>query len=151
MSRDAERRSTMAAKINKLFDDVRPQDRRGRPYNNTEVVAAIKAAHPGIRVTGAYLSALRKGIRRNPSSELRVALARFFGVESSYFLDDATAEQTEAQVVLARVARNHGVRNIALRALELSPDGLAAVAALIEQVLQSDQRTSPPTPPSAER
>lgn len=133
-----EGRPTLAQNLDRLFDDIRPHGPAGRKYTNEEVATAIKEAHPEIRVGGAYLSALRKGTKRNPSTELLAALARFFGVPTSYFLDEETAAQTDAEIQLAKVAHNLGVRQLALRALELSPEGLAAVTQIVEHVLNSD-------------
>jgi transcriptional regulator with XRE-family HTH domain len=138
---DADVRPTLADSLNRLFDEIRPGGAKGRRYTNEEVATAVKASDPGIRVGGAYLSALRKGTKKNPSTELLTALARFFGVPASYFLDQRTVAQTEAEIQLAKVARNLGVRNLALRALELSPEGLAAVTQIVEHVLSSDHAT----------
>jgi transcriptional regulator with XRE-family HTH domain len=131
-----------AYRLDRLFNQVRP-DGGGRRYTNDEVAAAIKAANPDTRVSGAYLSMLRTGAKRNPSTELLTALARHFGVPPGYFLDDQPVEQLEAEIVLARVAGNLGVRRLALRALELSPESLAAVTAIVEQVL-GNKTTEPP-------
>jgi hypothetical protein len=140
----AEGHSRLAESLNRLFDDVRPNGPDGRRYTNEEVAAAIRAAHPGIRVGGAYLSALRTGTKRNPSTELLAALARFFGVPADHFLDgDRPAAQTEAEIALAKVARHHGVRHLALRALELSPQGLAVVTRVLEQVLSGTVPVGP--------
>lgn len=135
---DPSGRRTLAENLDRLFDIIRPEGPKGRRYTNEEVATAIKQAEPGIRVGGAYLSALRKGTKRNPSTELLTALARFFGVPASYFLDENTAAQTDAEIELAKVAHNLGVRKLALRALELSPEGLAAVTRIVEHVLESD-------------
>ncbi|WP_189132777.1 helix-turn-helix domain-containing protein [Wenjunlia tyrosinilytica] len=142
--RPGEEQPTMAAKLDRLFDDVRPHGPRGRRYTNDDVATAVKAAGPDIRVSGAYLSALRTGVKKNPSTELLTALARFFGVPASYFLDDVTAAQTDAEIALAKVAGNLGVRQLALRALELSPEGLAAVTKIVEHVLENDGQPMPP-------
>ncbi|GAA2389768.1 helix-turn-helix domain-containing protein [Streptomyces glaucosporus] len=146
---DPSGRRTLAENLDRLFDTIRPEGPRGRRYTNEEVATAIKRADPGIRVGGAYLSALRKGTKRNPSTELLTALARFFGVPPSYFLDGDTAARTDAELELAKVAHNLGVRKLALRALELSPEGLAAVTRIVEHVLESDpkSRTKPTAPP----
>ncbi|PJE94165.1 transcriptional regulator [Streptomyces carminius] len=145
-------RRALAENLDRLFDAIRPEGPRGRRYTNEEVATAVKQAHPGLRVGGAYLSALRKGTKRNPSTELLTALARFFGVPASYFLDEHTAAQTDAEIELARVAHNLGVRRLALRALELSPEGLAAVTRIVEHVLESDPgartRSTRPAPGS---
>ncbi|MEE1929209.1 helix-turn-helix transcriptional regulator [Streptomyces sp. TRM 70351] len=126
---------TPAGRLNRLFETIRPHGPRGRVYTNEEVATAVKESHPHIRVGGAYLSALRTGTKKNPSTELLTALARFFGVPASYFLDDETAAQTDAELALAQVAHNLGVRRLALRALELTPEGLAAVTRIVEHVL----------------
>jgi transcriptional regulator with XRE-family HTH domain len=141
-----EGRPTLAENLDRLFDDIRPNGAQGRRYTNEEVATAVKRAHPSIRVGGAYLSALRKGTKRNPSTELLSALARFFGVPTAYFLDEETAAQTVAEIELAKVAHHLGVRNLALRALELSPEGLAAVTRIVEHVLEGDT-AQPPSPP----
>lgn len=133
-----EGRPTLAQNLDRLFDNIRPHGPSGRRYTNEEVATAIKKANPDIRVGGAYLSALRKGTKRNPSTELLTALARFFGVPPSYFLDEETAARTDAEIELAKVAHNLGVRQLALRALELSPEGLAAVTQIVEHVLSTD-------------
>lgn len=133
----------LALRLDRLFDSIRPDGKKGRRYTNNEVAAAIRAESPGIRVSGAYLSALRKGTKKNPSTELLSALSRFFGVSASYFLDDEVAEQTEIEIALVQLASNPNIRNLALRALELSPEGLAAVSQIIEHVLQSGNNTLP--------
>lgn len=142
---DSEGQSVLAERLGRLFDDIRPDGRNGRRWTNDEVAAAIKDSVPGVRVSGAYLSALRTGSKRRPSTEILVALARFFGVPLDYFVNDAVAAQADAELELAKVAGNLGVRQLALRALELSPEGLAAVTKIIDQVLALDGK--PPAPP----
>ena len=135
----------LASRLDRLFSQVR-QDGAGRRYTNDEVAAAIKAVNPDIRVSGAYLSMLRTGAKRNPSTELLAALARHFGVRPSYFLDDQPAEQLDAEIELARVVGNLGVRRLALRALELSPESLAAVTEIVEHVLGSKRSNTAAEP-----
>ncbi|MFI2029805.1 hypothetical protein [Streptomyces buecherae] len=86
--------------------------------------------------------ALRRGSKKNPSTELLQALAQFFGVPTSYFLDEETARRVDSEIALSRVARNNEVRNLALRALELSPEGLAAVSHIVDVVLRGDTSAS---------
>jgi transcriptional regulator with XRE-family HTH domain len=135
---EQEGRPTLAEHLDQLFDDIRPDGAEGRRYTNEEVATALREAHPGIRVGGAYLSALRKGTKRNPATELLTALARFFGVPASYFLDEPADARTDAEIELAKVAHHLGVRHLALRALELSPEGLAAVTRIVENVLDGE-------------
>ncbi|MGP3971437.1 helix-turn-helix domain-containing protein [Streptomyces sp. 6N223] len=124
--------------LERLFENIRPEGLHGRRYTNEEVAVAIKKEAPVVRVSGAYLSALRRGSKKNPSTELLRALAHFFGVPASYFLDEGTARHVDAEIALARVAQNHDVRNLALRALELSPETLAAVTQIVDAALRGD-------------
>jgi transcriptional regulator with XRE-family HTH domain len=130
----------LAHRLDRLFEEVRPAGCGGRRYTNEEVAVAVKALNPHIRVGGAYLSALRKGTKRKPSIELLAALARHFGVPIAYFFDEEPPV-AGAESELARLADNTQVRRLALRALDLSPEGLAEVAGLVERVLE-DQRQS---------
>ncbi|MCQ4080750.1 helix-turn-helix domain-containing protein [Streptomyces sp. RB6PN25] len=133
--------STLAARLDNLFEQIRPPGQGHRKYTNVEVAEAIKKADPGIRVSRAYLSALRNGAKTNPSTDLLAALAHFFSVPVSYLLTSTPTGQAVSELELAKVAHNHGVRALALRALDLSPEGLAAVTQIVEHVLQSDKRT----------
>ncbi|GAA3838151.1 hypothetical protein GCM10022403_083320 [Streptomyces coacervatus] len=135
----AEGRSTLAERLERLFDEIRPEGPKGRRYTNDEVASALKEIEPDLRVSGAYLSALRNGTKRNPSMDLMAVLAQFFRVSVSYFLEPVSDTQTDAAVALARVGHNPEVRNLALRALELSPEGLAIVTQIVEHVLTQNQ------------
>ncbi|MTE21682.1 XRE family transcriptional regulator [Streptomyces sp. TRM43335] len=142
MRSDAGGPAAPGERLDRLFDEVRPYGPTGRRYTNEEVASAVRRANPGVRVSGAYLSALRKGTKRHPSTELLTALARFFAVPASSFLDGgrATEATRAAEAELARVAENTGVRDLALRALELSPEALAATVEIVEHVLELDRR-----------
>lgn len=140
---EVDRPPRLSENLDLLFDTIRPYGPKGRRYTNEEVAGAVKDANPDIRVGGAYLSALRKGTKKNPSTELLAALARFFGVPASYFLDEAAAARTATEIQLAQVAHNLGVRDLALRALELSPEGLAAVMKVVEDALGADGAVPP--------
>ncbi|MDG4790152.1 hypothetical protein O7626_30245 [Micromonospora sp. WMMD1102] len=145
--------------MERLFDAIRPEGRNGRTYTNEEVAAAIRGSHPSVRVSGAYLSAIRKGTKSNPSRELLAGLANFFGLRKiSFFVDDLTAEQVEAEITFARALgdgqpvervdaeatlalalENHGVRMLAMRALALSPQRIAEVTKIVNDILNEDQ------------
>ncbi|WP_327668920.1 MULTISPECIES: helix-turn-helix transcriptional regulator [unclassified Streptomyces] len=126
-----------------LFDEIRPQVPTGRRYTHDEVAAELRRIQPGLRVSGAYLSALRNGSKRNPSLDLLTALAQFFGVSASYFLDPTPQDRAEEEVALAKVGHHPQVRNLALRALELSPESLAVVTQIVERVLTDIRDGSP--------
>jgi transcriptional regulator with XRE-family HTH domain len=121
----------LAARLDKLFRTSRPGSKR---WTNDEVATELKRANPGVKVTGAYLSALRSGKRTRPSPELQLALARFFGVAPAYFFDAGYAERVDAQLELLDDLSQAGVRSIAARAVGLSPESLAAVTAVLDQV-----------------
>lgn len=126
-----------------LFDEIRPQVPTGRRYTHDEVAAELRRIQPGLRVSGAYLSALRNGSKRNPSLDLLTALAQFFGVSASYFLDPTPQDRVEEEIALAKVGHHPQVRNLALRALELSPESLAVVTQIVERVLTDIRDGSP--------
>ena len=93
---------------------------------------------------------LRTGQETNPKIETLEALAKFFGVRVSYFLDDDSAALADEQLDsltaarrLQQAAETHGVRGINARLGSLSPDSLAAVARLIERLGESEGQRPP--------
>ncbi|MFE1914461.1 helix-turn-helix domain-containing protein [Streptomyces anandii] len=128
---DAPEESTLAGRLDSLFSRSLPA---GRRWTNNEVADKIKEKHPHIRVSGAYLSALRNGSRTRPSQELLSALAEFFGVSPAYFVDPDYAERANAQLAGLEMLNQAGVRGLALRAVGLQKDSLEAVTAMLDQV-----------------
>jgi transcriptional regulator with XRE-family HTH domain len=132
---------TVAGRLNYLFETVRPEG-GAREFTNAEVAAAT-----GVSAT--YVGYLRKGERDNPSVETVQALARFFGVRPSYFVDDEADEERiaaiEAQLRLVQALNNPGIKRLALRAAEaeLSPTALDAVTAMIDQVRLLERSATP--------
>jgi transcriptional regulator with XRE-family HTH domain len=131
----------LAARLNRLFDEVR--DESGRPFGNAEVAEAIKHNHREIQVSDAYLRQLRRGDKRNPSFDLLKAIAEFFGVPATYWLEEKV-KKTEAQILAARLSKNHGVRNLAARASNLTPEGLAAALSVVEAMLAAQGKKTGP-------
>jgi len=123
--------SALAERLDGLFRSSRPQ---GRTWTNDDVAAELKQSHPRLRVSGAYLSALRTGKRERPSPELLDALATFFGVSPAYFYDRDHADQTTRQLAMLDELHQAGVRSIALRAVGLPPESLDAVTAVLDQI-----------------
>ncbi|MGW3207615.1 helix-turn-helix domain-containing protein [Streptomyces sp. NPDC001135] len=123
--------STLAERLDSLFCRSRPG---GRRWTNNEVAGKIKEKHPHIRVSGAYLSALRNGSRTRPSQELMAALAEFFGVSPAYFVDPDHAERVNAQLAGLEALSQAGVRAVALRAVGVQQDSLNAITAMLDQV-----------------
>lgn len=135
-----EQPATFAQRLDRLFRVVRP--RNGHEYTHEEVATAIRER--GVTISHTYVWQLRKGMRDNPTKRHLEALAEFFGVPPSYFLDEDTSG-IDAQLELLVALRDNDVRNVALRASGLSPQGLKAVLGMIEHA-----RTVEGLPPADE-
>lgn len=122
-----EQQRSLADRLDRLFRAVHP--RGGREYSYEEVAAAIR--EQGVTISHTYIWQLRKGLRDNPTKRHLEALAQFFGVPASYFLDEDTTG-VDAQVELLVALRDTAVRNLALRAADLSPASMKAVLGMIE-------------------
>ena len=123
--------SVLAERLDSLFRSSRPQ---GRSWTNQEVATELRKRNPALRVSGAYLSALRNGKRERPSYDLLEALAKFFGVAPAYFFDRDYADRTATQLAMLDELHQAGVRSIALRAVGLSPESLEPVRAVLDQI-----------------
>lgn len=121
----------LASRLDALFRRSRPG---GRRWTNDEVATEIKQAHPDIKVSGAYLSALRTGKRTRPSPELQAALAEFFGVSPAYFVDPDYADRVGRQLAVLDELHETGVRGIALRAAGLPEASLEPIRAVLDEV-----------------
>jgi transcriptional regulator with XRE-family HTH domain len=121
---------TLADKLDRLFQSVRSPD--GDEYTYAEVVAGINSR--GIATTSdTYLCDLRNGTKDNPRIRHLEAIADFFGVPVTYFLDgDESAARLYAQLSTLPVPGNAGLQRIMLRAVDLSEDTLNAVAQILE-------------------
>lgn len=128
---DAGDAADLATRLDHL---VRSSRRNGRRWTNDEIAAQLKERHPSLRVSGAYLSAIRTGKRLRPSPELLAALAEFFGISAAYFHDPEYAERVDAQLGLLNEFRDRGVRSIALRAAGLPVESLETISAVLDQI-----------------
>jgi transcriptional regulator with XRE-family HTH domain len=120
---------SLAEKLERLFQTVHPAGRP--PFSNAEVAAALQR-QGGPTVSATYLWQLRKGLRANPTKAHLEALARFFGVNPSYFFDESSAAEIDGQLALLAVMRDPGVRAIALRSSGLSEESLQAIQGMVE-------------------
>jgi len=124
-----------ASRLNDLFDNVPGPD--GKPYTNDAVIKVI-AASGGPTISKGYLSELRTGKKDNPTLKHIEALADFFGVDPAYFVGDPEyADRLAAELKLLAGMKRAGVRDIALRASELSDQNLSMVEAILETVIKS--------------
>ena len=124
---------TLAQKLDHLFRTVHPGTRG--EYSFEEVAAAIRG-RGGPTISATYLWQLRKGLRDNPTKKHLEALAAFFGVPPAYFFDDDAARRIEAELALLATLRDTSIRQIALRAVGLSPESLSALTEMILRVRQ---------------
>lgn len=121
----------LAAKLNRLFDTMRPA--ADREYTHEEVARGVAAAG-GPTISATYVWMLRTGKRDNPTKNHLEALAKFFGVSPAYFFDDDQSPRIDEQLAAAAAMRDAGVRSVAMRASGLSPASLAAVMSMVERV-----------------
>jgi transcriptional regulator with XRE-family HTH domain len=119
---------SLAERLDHLFETVHPAGRG--PYTNREVANAINA-NGGPKISATYVWQLRRGERTNPTIDHLRALASFFGVPTSYFIEDDT-HRIDAELELLVALRDAGVRQIALRASGLPPESLEPVRQVIE-------------------
>ena len=133
---DAEptRPRTLADKLDYLFRTVHPKGRG--EYTYREVAQAINDAPDGTTISASYLWQLRRGDKDNPTIKHIEALAKFFGVPASYFLDEETTGQITEQLELLAAIRDNDVREIALRASDLSDAALNMIRNVIENTRQ---------------
>lgn len=131
---------TLAEKLDYLFRTVRPKGRG--EYTFREVAQAINDAPDGTTISASYLWQLRRGEKDNPTIKHIESLAKFFGVPASYFLDEDASAEVAAQVDLLAAMRNNDVREIALRASDLSDAALHMIRNVIEHVRKLEGRTN---------
>ncbi|HET9141841.1 helix-turn-helix transcriptional regulator [Actinophytocola sp.] len=132
--------ASFAERLDRLFRAVHP---RGRgEYSYEEVANAIRGT--GVTISHTYIWQLRKGVRDNPTKRHLEALARFFGVPPTYFLDEDTSG-VDDQLELLVALRDNSVRSVALRAAGLSEASLTAIMGMIEHA-----RTIEGLPPASE-
>jgi transcriptional regulator with XRE-family HTH domain len=125
---------SIAGKLDRLFREA------GRAEPSYMAIAEAIRAQQGVPISHTYIWQLRTGRRDNPTVQHLTALATFFGVPVSYFLDDEQTRRVDAQLDLLRTIRDAGVTEIALRAADVSPRGRETISELIRKVWESEQR-----------
>lgn len=131
----------LAAKLNHLFDTIKRPD--GRAYSNATAAEAISATGDE-SISKVYLWELRNGKKTNPTMRHLAAIADFFGVPTSYFLDQDVEQQVKAELELLHALRDNNIRALALRAQGLSPATLAALTQMATSA--REVQGLPPTP-----
>lgn len=121
---------SFSERLDYLFRTVRP---RNREYTYEEIAARVRD-RGGEEISGTYISMLRRGLRDNPTRRHIEGLAAAFGVPPNFFFDQTAAEEIAAKLELLASMRDAGVQRVALRASELSPEGLRAIQSMVEHV-----------------
>ena len=127
--------TSLAAKIDKLFQVVRKPSRE--QYSHDEVARSCREA-TGESFSTTYLWQLRTGRRDNPTKRHLEALAQFFEVSPAYFFDDEQSAKIAEELELLGALRDAGVRNVALRAVTLSPAGLDTISDMIDAIARRE-------------
>ncbi|MEV4760534.1 helix-turn-helix domain-containing protein [Micromonospora sp. NPDC049559] len=135
MTGDGPGGSTLADKLNLLFQTVHPAERE--PYTNREVSDAIR--DQGRSISDVYIWQLRTGRRTNPTKEHLEALADFFDVDPAYFFDRRRAEEIERDLLALHAMRNLKVRAVATRLSTLPEEQLDAVGEILDRVVRALQ------------
>jgi transcriptional regulator with XRE-family HTH domain len=137
---EAQGQFTLAEKLDRLFATKHPADRG--PFTLREVAEMVTqqelrkqepGSPPPVKISFSYLSQLRTGTKDNPSFKQLAALAEFFGVSVTYFTGSAPeVDRIDAELALTAAMRDAGVRDLALRASNLTPAGLRALAGVLQ-------------------
>jgi transcriptional regulator with XRE-family HTH domain len=128
-------KTSLSGKIDQLFHVVRRPDRE--QYSHEEVARACRDA-TGESFSTTYLWQLRTGRRDNPTKRHLEALAQFFGVPPAYFFDDEQSVKIAEELALLGALRDAGVRDVALRAVTLSSDGLDTISDMIDAIARRE-------------
>ncbi|MEV0811172.1 hypothetical protein [Micromonospora sp. NPDC050200] len=121
---------SFAARLDWLFRTV--TDPQGRPYSVRHVAQELTGR--GCRISHTHLSNLRQGRAPDPRQSVVDAIAAFFGQPSSFFAPGQ--DDVDGGRDLAHALANPHIKQVAMRLADarLSPEGHAAVVAMIEQV-----------------
>jgi transcriptional regulator with XRE-family HTH domain len=128
--------SSLAEKIDTLFQVVRRPNRE--QFSHEEVAKACREA-TGETFSATYLWQLRTGRRDNPTKRHLEALAQFFHVPVAYFFDDDQGAAIAKELELLGALRDAGVRSVALRAVNLSPEGIGTISDMIDVLARRER------------
>jgi hypothetical protein len=121
----------LAAKLNTLFDTMHLDGEK--PDTNEKVAEAL--SQQGVRISAAYLGQIRAGKKKNISSDILVALGKYFGLESpSYLVDRGPHPHIEKEFDMLRLLRDNRIRSIATRVSGLSDQAVVNVETILDQI-----------------
>jgi transcriptional regulator with XRE-family HTH domain len=125
-----------AERLAKLIATVHPPDRKA--YSYREIAKGV-ADLTGVSMSATHVQQLAVGARRDPKRSHIQALARFFGVPVTYFFDEDVAERVDGQVADVVAWRDTEARDLAQRAMRLSPRDRETVTTLVDQLNSYDE------------
>ncbi|MCM4083917.1 helix-turn-helix domain-containing protein [Paractinoplanes hotanensis] len=134
----AEGGSSLAARLDWLFEHVRDKD--GREFSQREVARRITEA--GEPISHAYIAQLRRGAKTDPTLGHLRALAHFFGVPVEYFTSEEVAAGARTELTLVAALQGLKAQTVALRD-SIMPDAAEAIAAmsrLMDTIREIDDR-----------
>ncbi|MCY1139612.1 helix-turn-helix domain-containing protein [Actinoplanes sp. Pm04-4] len=123
---------SISGRLDRLFKQLRPEP-------SYMAVAEAVRNDQNVSISHTYIWQLRTGRRDNPTIQHLTALATYFGVPVSYFVDDEQTVRIDSQLDLLRTIRDAGVTELALRAADVSPRGRDTISELIQRVWESEK------------
>lgn len=106
--------------------------RTHRPWTYRELADEINAAAGQEVISAAYIGYLRTGERKNPTVAHLMALAGFFKVHPTYFLDCSEGAELHADAQASAAWSDENLRATTLAAAGLSPHALNALRQMAE-------------------
>ncbi len=133
----------LAVNLNRLFETI-PRPEGGGLYTNE--VAAKALGDLGVQVSAQHLWLLRTGKRDNPSFRLLDGIARLFGVPLAYFSDPDVEARVSAELSTLAALHDSGVKALLTRAHGVSPQNMAHLGAILDQIRQMEGLDAPQDP-----
>lgn len=148
VERDLPALETLSAKLEFLFDRVRPttgelgaSEEAGRRYTTKEIANKInevgRCDGTGVTISAAYVGEMRRGVTTDPRTSHVQALARAFGVDPGFFVDDRVTRRVREQIDMLNELRQMKVQQVALRRVlrqqGLSDDSTRLIELLVDR------------------
>jgi transcriptional regulator with XRE-family HTH domain len=115
----------LADKLNHLFSNVHPKDRK--PYTTPEAAKLINDSAGRSVISSTYLWQLRAGRRKDPTLSRITAIASLFNVKLDYFNEARQEEPSRSELLLAQALQKPSIRELARQADGLSEASSAAL------------------------
>jgi transcriptional regulator with XRE-family HTH domain len=141
-------RRSLADRLNLLFATFKPSDgvnraRSDGEYFNSEIAERINEMDAPVTISGAYIGELRSGKATDPRLSHLKALAKAFGVPTTYLISDGDASSVlavEGDLERLRTMRDLNVQKVVLRDVlgrtGLSPASQHALNSVLRQLLE---------------